>query len=151
MELRTRTSSHQQPSVNVQHPVAYRNDDGLKEHVRAMVIKGLNPNSRNRVAYQAKIPLTILQAEELKRSFNLGYRLINCSLFMEEFRIVRATFSTYDHFCKIKEDSFKVAIRNSRAVYYYSRGRDELKTKSIQPPPYMVIAFKREFGRLNID
>jgi hypothetical protein len=140
-----------QTPVRRQTPMPLKFDDGLKELVRAAVIKGLNPSTRRRVSYQAKIQLTFEQANEIKRAFNLGYKLMNCSDFMDEFRIIRANFTTYDHFSKIKDDSFKVAIRKSRVVYYNCRGPKELNTKTIQPPPYMVIALKRQNGRLNID
>lgn len=138
-------------SATISSPHSYNIDDGLKELIRATVIKGLNSSSRKRTDYQAKIQLTCIQSDALKRAFGLGYTLKNCSIFMEEFRIIRANFSTFHHFSKIKDDSFKIAIRNSRVVHYNCHGNNELKTKSIQPPPYMVISFKRSEGRLNIN
>lgn len=148
MNLRTR---NQQRVATVQAPVILENDDGLKELVRATVIKGLNSSSHRRVYYQAKIQLTSSQADVLKRAYNLGYRLKESSHFMDDFRVIRANFATFYHYSKIKEDSFKIAIRNSRVVNYNCHGNGQLKTKSIHPPPYMVIAFKRSDCRLNMD
>ena len=125
------------------------NDDGLEELIT--VIKGPNPSTRQRVGFQAKLKLTLSQSVELKRVYIIGNKLENNPDFLDDFRIVRANFTTYTHYSKIKEDSFKVAIRNSRKVFYNCRGQNGLVSKSFQPPPYMVISFKRINRRIPDD
>jgi hypothetical protein len=148
---RTRRQQHNQ---HVQNDLA-NSDDGLRELLNASVLRGLNSSGHRRrriiVEYQAKIQLTNNQAESLKSRFNLRFKLEKNNDFLDEFRIIRANFSTYEHYVKIQDGSFKVSIRKPRLVYYYTHSENELVSKSFQPPSYIVIAFRRETNRLRID
>jgi hypothetical protein len=96
------------------------------------------------VVYVAKIPICHTLHKYIRAKYGLKFRLVECSEFLDDFRILRANFKNDRDVSKILSGSFKVGVRESRKVIYRSFVNGKLTNKYLTPRPNLVISFLRD-------
>ena len=110
-----------------------------------MSSKDSNPVAIREQLLKPKFSSLTNKREYLKENYNLKSRLSVASNILDDLRILRANFTTSTDFTKLNYSTFQAAVKKSRAVNYNTHysGSMRLKTNTIQPPPYLIIQFKK--------
>ena len=124
--------------------------DLLRDLININIIAGLRSTRHRRVACRFRIQITHNQRDFLKQRHNVTFKMQSNDDVLDDLRLVRANFSTNIDFSKIADGSFKICFGKPRPVSYNTHHNGKLAAKIIQPPPILIIEYKRQDDKIQL-